>query len=30
MECAAVLKEWMVKHQYDPEKGKDEPVMGPG
>jgi hypothetical protein len=26
-ESAAVLKDWMVKHQYDPEKGKDDPVM---
>jgi len=25
-EPAAQFKEWMVKHQYDPEHGKDEPV----
>jgi hypothetical protein len=25
-EPAAAFKEWMVKHQYDPEHGKDEPV----
>jgi len=24
--AAATFKDWMVKHQYDPEKGKDEPV----
>jgi len=29
-ESGAVLKEWMVKHQYDPEKDKDDPVMLPG
>ena len=34
-ESAAALKEWMAKHEYDPEKGKDAPVaaddgpMGP-
>jgi hypothetical protein len=27
-ESAAVFKEWMVKHQYDPEKGKDDPLAG--
>ena len=26
-EAAAVLKNWMVNHQYDPEKDKNEPVM---
>jgi hypothetical protein len=25
-EASATFKDWMVKHQYDPEKGKDEPV----
>lgn len=25
-EPAAVLKQWMEKHQYDPEHGKDQPV----
>jgi hypothetical protein len=25
-EPAAVFKEWMVRHEYDPEHGKDEPV----
>ena len=29
-ESAAILKAWMLKHQYDPEKDKDEPVMAPG
>jgi hypothetical protein len=29
-ESAASLKDWMVKHQYDPEKGKEEPVLLPG
>jgi hypothetical protein len=29
-EAAAALKDWMVKHQYDPENGKEEPVMAPG
>jgi hypothetical protein len=24
-ELAAKFKDWMVKHQYDPEKGMDEP-----
>jgi hypothetical protein len=24
-ESAAKFKDWMVKHQYDPEKGMDEP-----
>jgi hypothetical protein len=24
-ESAAVLKDWMAKHQYDPEKGKEDP-----
>jgi hypothetical protein len=34
-ESTAVFKDWMVKHQYDPEKGKDDPLtaedgpMGP-
>jgi hypothetical protein len=34
-EAAAVFKEWMAKHEYDPEKGKDIPLadedgpMGP-
>jgi hypothetical protein len=27
-ESAAVFKDWMVKHQYDPEKGKDDPLAG--
>jgi hypothetical protein len=26
-ESAAMLMDWMVKHQYDPENGKDEPVI---
>lgn len=26
MEPAAAFKEWMVKHQYDPEHGKNEPT----
>lgn len=26
-EAAAVLKNWMVKHQFDPEKGKVDPVI---
>jgi hypothetical protein len=25
-ESAAVFKEWMVKHQYDPERGMNEPM----
>lgn len=25
-ESAAALKDWMTKHEYDPEKGKDAPV----
>jgi len=29
-ESAAVLKDWMVKHKYDPEKGREEPVLLPG
>jgi hypothetical protein len=29
-EAAAVLKAWMVKHQYDPENGKEEPVLAAG
>jgi hypothetical protein len=29
-EPAAVLKGWMVKHRYDPENGREEPVMAPG
>jgi hypothetical protein len=28
-EPAAVLKDWMEKHQYDPEHGKNDPVMPP-
>ena len=28
-EPAAAFKEWMVKHQYDPEHGKDLPVNPP-
>lgn len=24
--ASAVLKDWMMKHQWDPEKGKDQPV----
>lgn len=27
---ATLLKDWMVKHLYDPEKGRDEPVLAPG
>jgi hypothetical protein len=26
-ESAAAFRDWMVKHQYDPENGKDEPVI---
>jgi hypothetical protein len=26
-EAAAVLKTWMVKHQYDPEKDKTDPII---
>jgi hypothetical protein len=29
-ERSEVLKDWMVKHRYDPENGKEEPVMEPG
>lgn len=29
-EPAAVLRDWMVKHHYDPEKNREEPVMLPG
>jgi hypothetical protein len=29
-EATAVLKEWMSKHQYDPEKDKVDPVMAAG
>lgn len=29
-EAAAVLKEWMIKHEYDPEKDKVDPVMAAG
>jgi len=29
-EGAAVLKAWMTKHQYDPEKDKNDPVMVAG
>ncbi len=29
-EAAAVLKDWMVKHHYDPEMDKEEPVFGAG
>jgi len=28
-EPASQFKDWMVKHQYDPEHGKDEPVNSP-
>ena len=28
-EPAAKFKEWMVKHQYDPEHGMENPVAGP-
>lgn len=28
-EPAAKFKEWMVAHQYDPEHGKNEPVVNP-
>jgi hypothetical protein len=28
-EPAAKYKEWMVKHEYDPEKGKNEPEAAP-
>ena len=27
-EAAALLKDWMVKHHYDPEKGLDDPATG--
>ena len=30
VEASKVLKDWMVKHQYNPEEGKDEPVMAAG
>jgi hypothetical protein len=30
VEGAAVLKAWMTKHQYDPEKDQNEPVMAAG
>jgi hypothetical protein len=30
VEAAKVLKEWMVKHQYNPEQGKDEPILPVG
>ena len=29
-EPAARFKQWMVKHQYDPEHGMNEPVRAPG
>jgi len=29
-EPAAALKDWMAKHQYDPENGKEVPAMAPG
>lgn len=29
-EAAKVLKDWMVKHQYDPEKDMNDPVMVAG
>jgi hypothetical protein len=29
-EAAATLKEWMSRHQYDPEKDKNDPVMAAG
>lgn len=29
-EAAAALKGWMVKHDYDPEKGKVDPAVLPG
>jgi hypothetical protein len=29
-ESGAALKEWMVKHQYDPEKEKVDPIALPG
>lgn len=29
-EPAQVLKDWMVKHRYDPEKDMDEPALSPG
>ena len=30
VEAAKALKEWMVKHQYNPEQGKDEPILAAG
>jgi hypothetical protein len=30
VEAAKVLKNWMVEHQYNPEEGKDEPVLAAG
>ena len=30
VEAAKTLKEWMVKHQYNPEQGKDEPILAVG
>jgi hypothetical protein len=29
-ESAALLKDWMVKHQYNPEMGKDDPILSAG
>ncbi|MGD0632210.1 MAG: hypothetical protein ABR987_23035 [Terracidiphilus sp.] len=29
-ESAGLLKDWMVKHQYDPEKERVDPIMAPG
>jgi hypothetical protein len=30
VEAAKVLKDWMVKHQFNPEQGKDEPILAAG
>src|ERR1035438_9353723 len=30
VEAAKILKEWMVKPQYNPEQGKDEPILAVG
>lgn len=29
-ESAAILKQWMVKHKYDPESGRVDPIFAPG
>jgi hypothetical protein len=30
VEAAQILKDWMIKHQYNPEQGKDEPILAAG